>query len=290
MNILLTGHEGYLGSRLRGFLEEQGHTVIGLGRKQDLGSITRAKLDQDQVELVINCAAAADRRNTRYTMGNADEQVNVMAIRQLVQALQGTEIGLLHLSTKDVYGEVYTPEQVTETANRLVPDFTVNEKQPFRPQTIYAKTKLMGEFIAEAHPKTTIVRLSSGYTGQPHRRGNWILHFCRAAHTGASVQINGSGKQLRDPLHIDDLGRLLLLLWEKNAWGFTLNAGGGPTSAFSILEVLEMIKPHLPRTFGPGGDLGYVTDNSLAQKLVGWEPALSFPAELQALMEQVLHE
>jgi CDP-paratose 2-epimerase len=290
MKILLTGHEGYVGTRLHQYLEEQGHTVVGFGRKEDITTITRATLDRNEVELVINCATVMDRVNTVYTVGGADERVNVFGVHQLVQALKGTDIGLLHISTKDVYGEVYTPDHISETSNRLVPAFLVNENQPFQPRTVYAKTKLMGEFIAESHPKTTIVRLSSGYTSQPHRRGNWILHFCRAAKAGNPVQITGSGKQLRDLLHADDLGRLLLLLQEKSAWGHKLNAGGGMANAFSVVEVLDMIDPSLPRKFVAGGDLGYVTDNSLARQLVGWEPTLSFQTELAKLLERLRHE
>jgi CDP-paratose 2-epimerase len=290
MKILLTGHEGYIGSRLYDYLQARGHVVVGFGRQQDINTITRATLDQHAVELVINCATVMDRVNTQYKTGSADERVNVFGVHQLVEALKGTEIGLLHISTKDVYGDVYTPGQMTETATRLVPAFAVNEDQPFRPRTVYAKTKLMGEFIAESHPKTNIIRLSSGYTSRPHARGNWILHFCRAAKAGGPVQITGSGRQLRDPLHADDLGNLLLLLHEKNVWGHKLNAGGGFASAFSVLEVLDMIDPQLPRKFCPGGDLGYVTDNSLAGQLVGWKPACSFQTELRLLVERVRHE
>jgi len=290
MKILLTGHEGYLGSRLREYFEERGHAVMGWGRREDIATLSRATLEKNGIELVVNGATAMDRTNTIYAPDGDDDVVNVEGVRHLVAALKGTSIGLLHISTKDIYGEVYTPEQLTETGNRLEPAFTVNEKQPFRPRTVYAKTKLMGEFIAESHPRTTMVRLSSGYTSQPHRRGNWILHFCRAARKGTPVHINGSGKQLRDPLHADDLGALLLLVHEKNAWGHKINAGGGTASAHSILEVLDLIDPKLPRTFGPGGDLGYITDNSLAKKLTGWEPLRSFPEELRVLMEQVRHE
>ncbi len=290
MKILLTGHEGYLGTRLHDYLSERGHHVIGFGREQDIGTITRDLLDRHEVELVINCAAAMDRIHTVYRLGCLDERVNVEGTRRLVQALAGTEIGLIHISTKDVYGEVYTPNDVEETSDRLIPLFTVNEQQPFRPRTVYAKTKLMGEFVTESHPKTTVIRLSSGYTSQPHRRGNWILHFCRAAKARNPVHIHGSGKQLRDPLHAYDLGSLLLLLHEKNAWGFTLNAGGGMDSACSVLEVLDMIDADLPKDFFPGGDLGYVTDNTFAKKLAGWEPALSFRTELRTLMERIRHE
>jgi CDP-paratose 2-epimerase len=290
MKILLTGHEGYLGSRLAEYFTGRGHKVAGWGREQDICKIDRAAIDRLQPDVVINCATAANRVDTIYAPGGPDEQVNVFGTRALITALRGTDIGLIHISTKDVYGEVYTADDVREEGGRLIPRFTVNEDQPFRPRTIYAKTKLMAEFIVEAYPKTTIIRLSSGYTSQPHRRGNWILHFCRAAKEKRTVRINGSGKQLRDPLHADDLAALLLLIEEKEAWGLKLNAGGGMASVHSIVEVLDLIDPGLPREFCPGGDLGYITDNGLATKLLGWKPGKSFAAELRNLIAQVNRE
>jgi nucleoside-diphosphate-sugar epimerase len=290
MRILLTGHEGYLGSRLTSYLRERGHAVIGLGRREDITTLTRATLDREQIELVLHAAAAANRIDAGYVLDSADERVNVQGTRALVQALHGTEIGLIHISTKDVYGEVYTTADVREDKLRLVPRFTVRESQPFHPATLYAKTKLVAEFIAESHPKTTILRLSTGYTSEPHPRGNWILHFCRAARRGAPIQLHGSGRQLRDPVHADDLGALALLVAERAAWGHTLNVGGGMAGAWSILEVVEMIDPHLARSFSGAGDLGYVSNLSLAQKLTGWQPVLSFPDELRKLMEKVGRE
>jgi CDP-paratose 2-epimerase len=290
MKILLTGHEGYLGSCLHLNFVKRGHVVIGFGREQDITTIDRSILDENQIELVINCATAADRIGTIYNPGGADERVNVFGTRRLVEALKGTGIGLIHISTKDIYGPVYNQRDVTETSTRLIPAFTIDESQPFRPQTVYAKTKLMGEFITESHPKTTVVRLSSGYTTAVHKKGNWILHFCRAAKNGTPVCIQGTGKQLRDPLHVDDLGALLLLIQERNAWGYKLNAGGGLNLSHSIMEVLDMIDPRHPRTFFPGGDWGYVTDNSFAEKLVGWKPQRSLSAEIHTLIKCVRNE
>jgi nucleoside-diphosphate-sugar epimerase len=290
MKILLTGHEGYLGSRLAEYFTERGHEVAGWGRRDDLYTISWAALDRIRPDLVINCATAANRVDTVYQLSSPDEKVNFFGTRALVAAMRARDIGLIHLSTKDVYGEVYTANDVREEGSRLVPRFAINEDQPFRPRTIYAKTKLMAEFIAEAHPKSTIIRLSSGYTSQPHRRGNWILHFCRAAKEKRAVRINGSGKQLRDPLHADDLAALLLLIQEKEAWGLKLNAGGGMASAHSVVEVLDLIDPNRPREFCPGGDLGYITDNGLATKLLGWKPEKSFAGELRKLIAQVNRE
>jgi CDP-paratose 2-epimerase len=287
MNILLTGHEGYLGSRLLQYFRERGHLVIGFGRIQDINTITRAILEENQIQLVVNCATVANRTDLLYTLGDADERVNVFGTRRLVEALKDTALGLIHISTKDVYGSVYTAKDVTETSTRLIPKFTVDERAAFQPATVYAKTKLMGEFIAESHPKTTIIRLSSGYTSQVHKRGNWILNFCRSAKANEPVQIYGSGKQLRDPLHADDLGSLLLLIEGRGVWGYKLNAGGGIESSYSVLEVLDMIDAQHPRSFLPGNDLGYVTNNALAEKLTGWKPTFSLEVELRILLGQL---
>ena len=290
MKILLTGHEGYLGSCLQNYFIQHGHAITGFGRNQDLATITRSHLEENDIQLVVNCATVSNRIENTYNLGGPDERVNVFGIRRLVEVLKDTEIGLIHISTKDIYGEVYGPDDVMETPTRLVPVFTINEETPFRPHTVYAKTKLMAEFIAESHPKTTIIRLSSGYTTHLHKRGNWILHFCRAAKTKSIVRIDGTGKQLRDPLHADDLGALILLIQENNVWGYKLNAGGGLDLSHSILEILDMVDPDLPRSFSPGGDRGYVTDNSLAAQLLKWHPMISLKTELPSLLNQVIHE
>ena len=287
MKILLTGNKGYLGSRLQEYLTARGHAVMGIGRQEDIGKITREMLLEGQIELVVNSATVANRIDRRYAIGGGDEAVNVLGVRNLVYALKSTDIGLIHLSTKDVYGEVYGPDDVREMDGRLMPEFTINERQPFRPGTIYAKTKLMGEFVAESHSKTTILRLSSVYTTYPHTRGNWILHFCRAAKSGSTVWIDGSGKQLRDPLHVDDLGALILQVQAKKAWGLTFNVGGGLKAAYSIIEVLDIINPRLKRETRDGGDHGYVTDIALAKKVCDWEPRFSLPTQLQILKERV---
>ena len=290
MKILLLGHEGYLGSRLREYFYEHGHTVVRFGRQQDICTITASTFVEQAVDLAVNCATVANRTDRLYEIDGRDEEVNLFGARQLILALKGTGIGLVHLSTKDVYGEVYAHNQVQEVGSRLVPGFEIDESQPFRPQTIYAKTKLMAEFVVESYAEATTVRLSSGYTSTPHHRGNWILHFCRAAKAGTAVRINGSGKQLRDPLHADDLGALILAIKAKSAWGLKLNAGGGRDSAYSILEVLQMIDPKVNKEFVPGGDLGYVTNNGLAGSVLGWRPKLSFPTELAELIRRVAHE
>lgn len=288
MKLLIIGHEGYVGAALVSFFERSGHEVRGWGSRDDLLAITREKIEG--TEIVVNCATAADRVNTRYQLEGQDERVNVLGVRQLALALRGTGAKLVHLSTKDIYGDVYQERDVIEEPTRFVPRFEIDDEQPFRPQTVYAKTKLIGELLAESHAETNIVRLSSCYTSEAHKRGNWVLAFCRKAAAGRPVELTGKGKQLRDLLHADDLGKLILKMASVNRWGFKLNAGGGGANAFSILEVLNRINPSLGREFTPGGDFGFVASNRVAAEVFGWHPSISFPEELKRIQAAVALE
>jgi CDP-paratose 2-epimerase len=290
MKILLAGHEGYVGTALQKVFQSQSHEVIGYGRKQDLLSLRPSFLEKNEIGLVVNCATAMDRVGTRYVLGCADEQVNVMGTRNLVDALKDSSIPLVHISTKDVYGSVYSKRDVDEKATRFEPRFEIDDEQPFSPKTVYAKTKLMGEFIAESHPRTNIVRLTSCYTSESHRRGNWVVGFCRSVRDEKKVQISGNGKQLRDLLHANDLGALILKMAESGRWGYSLNAGGGYSNAHSIVEVLDMIDPKAEREFTPGGDYGFVSSNRIAKEVFEWTPKILFQEQVRIINSNIRKE
>ena len=290
MRILITGHEGCLGSGIKAFLEVAGHEVLGWGRRDDLLALTAVALQDRRVEVVVHCAVAMDRVATRYAIGGSDERVNVFGTRRLVEALRGTGIALVHISTKDVYGDIYGPADVVEEPTRYRLRFEVDDAQPFRPATVYAQTKLMSEFIAGGHPRTNVVRLSSCYTSEPHRNGNWVQRFCRSARLGQPVRLAGNGKQLRDLLHVDDLGRLVLRMAETDRWGHALNAGGGPENWHSIVEVLDLIDSTLPREFVSGGDYGFVANNRTAREVFGWTPTILFRDQLPLLQDRMNSE
>jgi CDP-paratose 2-epimerase len=287
VKILITGHEGCLGSGIKAFLEGAGHEVFGWGRRDDLLSITSDALKDRGVEVVVHCAVAMDRIATRYAIGGSDERVNVFGTRQLVQALQGTGVALVHISTKDVYGDIYGPADVVEEPTRYRPGFEVDDSQPFRPATVYAKTKLMSEFIAGGHLRTNVIRLSSCYTTVPHRNGNWVQRFCINARLREPVRLAGNGKQLRDLLHVDDLGRLVLRMAEADRWGHALNAGGGPENLHSVIEVLDQVDASLPREFVAGGDYGFVANNRTARQVFGWAPTILFRDQLPLLLARM---
>jgi len=65
MNILLIGHEGYLGRGLYSFLSKK-NNVIGWGRKQDILSLNQEVIIKNKIDAVVNCATIADKANKTF--------------------------------------------------------------------------------------------------------------------------------------------------------------------------------------------------------------------------------
>ncbi|MDD4859938.1 MAG: NAD-dependent epimerase/dehydratase family protein [Dehalococcoidales bacterium] len=287
MRILLTGHEGYLGAGLMRYFSTH-HEVIGWGKQQDICTLNGSVVKDLKVQAVVNCAAVTERTTNRFEIGAESDRVNVGGIRAIVAALKDKDIKLIHISTKDVFGKVYSAADVTEEKSRYRLKFAVDDRQPFAPLTIYAKSKLISEFIAESHPQSAVIRLSSCYTDYYHHRGSWVVDIMRTLLQGKPVTATGNGKQCRDPLHVDDLGRLMELILKSDQWGIKLNAGGGTANITSILEYIRLINPAAKINAVPGDDYGFAFNNRLAGELFGWKPEISFAGRVPVIKENIL--
>jgi len=288
MKCLIVGHEGYVGSGLTKYFKRRGHDTSGWGRKEDIFSLTPAFFTENRFDVVVNCATAQNRTDQRYNLEGADHRISVKGTEQLVRALQPSATPLVHISTKDVFGEVYGTDDVVERETRLEPKFLIREGQKFSPLSVYAKTKLISEWIAEAHERTNIVRLSTVYTNDHHRNGNWIVKFIEKVSAGEPITITRGGKQVRDPLHVEDLGALIERMVETGKWGVTVHAGGGPSNTVSILEVLHRIDPTVrPQASDQKGDLGFAFSLDRAKEIFDWSPQVRLWDRLPALIDTV---
>jgi CDP-paratose 2-epimerase len=287
LRILLIGNEGYVGVGLQKYFEDQSHNVVGWTRQQDLFSLQSSFFLQNQIDLVVNAAAVMSRSTSVYQSGGLDEKVNFFGVRHLVTELKNSEVPLVHISTKDVYGSVYTDKDTQDEGTRLMPRRAIDDLQPLNPSTLYAMTKLMGEFALTEYPKFNIIRLTSGYTDFSHRRGNWMTAFVQKVLAGETLSLTGSGKQVRDPLHASDLGRLILKMVETNKWGHKVNAGGGILNAISILEFAKLISANASIDFQGIGDHGFISSNRLAKEIFGWEPKINVRDKVNVLIKNI---
>ncbi|MEW6055591.1 MAG: NAD-dependent epimerase/dehydratase family protein [Bdellovibrionota bacterium] len=288
MKILIIGHEGYLGAGLFRAFSRQDHEVLGWSRAQDIASLERDYLIKNQIQAVINCAAVQDRVSSRYLVGSPSDAVNVAGVRHLVEVLRDLPIKLIHFSSKDVYGTPYRLEDLSEEDDRYVPKHLISDCQPFAPETVYAKTKLISEFLVETLELATVVRLSSCYTDFDHYRGHWVIAMIKAMQAGKPVTVTKNGKQFRDLLHVDDLGRLVQIILEGRHGGVKVNAGGGLENTVSLLEFVKLVNPRTQVLYNPeGGDYGFAFKNDLAWERFRWRPEISFHERLPLLLKNI---
>lgn len=282
MRILLAGHEGYVGAGLLAYFRRS-HQVLGWGRKEDLLELDAATLERERIELVVNCAAVIDRETAAFEAGSPSDRVNVGGARRLAELLRGTGIGWFQISTREVFGPVYGPGDVLDGPAGKRPAFLVEDDRPFDPRNAYAKSKLIAELVAESHARCNVIRLSTCYTDLDHPRGGWVLKLIKAALRGEAAPVTADGRQFRDPLHCDDLGRLIEELAARGAYGHKLNAGGGPENVISLRELLELAVPGARVSAQPGGDHGFAFSNRRASEL-GWAPRVRVRERLPVLV------
>lgn len=286
MKILLVGHEGYLGHGLLAYLR-RAHQVVGWDKKEDLFKLDAVTLARENIEVLINLSVAADRASGAYQTDTPGDIVNVGGARHLANILKGSQILWIQFSTREVLGPVYGPRDVTRTKAGLRPKFLVDETFPYAPVNPYGKSKVMAEFISESHPHSDVIRLTTGYTDFNGPGSNWVLALLRKVANGETVSLTRGGQQFRDPVHTDDLGRLIESLHERKVYGEKFHAGGGRKNLISLKEFVRTADPKVKIQNTPGGDYGFAFDSRKALTLTGWEPKILVRTKIPVIVKNI---
>jgi CDP-paratose 2-epimerase len=159
-------------------------------------------------------------------------------------------------------------------------------------RTLYGTTKLAAELLVEEWRGSfglPAVVNRCGVIAGPWQMGkvdqgvftHWMLnhHFCEQL---SYIGYGGSGKQVRDLLHVDDLVDLVAeQLTDPGRWdGKVVNVGGGTEGSLSLLETTELCReitgnevPIPPVEEARQGDVPiYVSDCSRLFELTQWRP------------------
>jgi CDP-paratose 2-epimerase len=150
--------------------------------------------------------------------------------------------------------------------------------------------------------KTIVFRHSSMYGGNQHSTidQGWIGWFCEQALATKNCKLNspftisGSGKQVRDVIHADDITRLYFSAVQNidKLSGQAFNIGGGIENSLSLIELfnflecelnvkLEYIK-HSPRL---SDQLVFVADMDKINKLVNWCPKIDYKEGIRTMLQ-----
>ncbi len=208
MRILLIGAAGQLAQDLLPLLQRRGHEVVPLSHEQlDICSpeaVVR-RMASARPECVIN-TAAFHRVDDCEDQAERAFAVNLLGVRNLAQAAESNGAALAHFSTDYVFGgEKRTP---------------YTEADLPQPLSIYAMSKLAGEFAARRYcSRHFVVRTCGlyGIGGSRSKGGNFVETMLKLAAQKKPIRVVAD--QIVTPTSTADLAERLLPLIESGRYG-----------------------------------------------------------------------
>lgn len=246
MRILLIGAAGQLGQDLLPVLEKGGHKVVPVTHEQleiCSAEVVREAVASAQPQCIIN-TAAFHRVDDCEDQAEKAFAVNVMGVRNLAQAAEHAGAVLVHFSTDYVFGgEARTPYVETDLP---------------QPLSIYAMSKLAGEFAARRYCSRHFVIRTCGLYGMGGSRskgGNFVETMLKLAAQKKTIQVVAD--QIVTPTSTADLAERLAPLIESENYGLYHMTNTGQCSwhefaaeVFRLAKITADLQPTDSQSFG----------------------------------------
>jgi len=181
----------------------------------------------------------------------------------------------------DVNEEIYLTEDLT--------------KGPNDADNMYGWAKLMAEFTLQAYARERGLKAAScryfTVYGPRGVENHAVIAMIARAFVGQNpFEVWGDGTQIRNWTYIDDIVEGTRLAAEKIDDGTAVNLG--TMERVRVLDAAKMVCEYTGhnaeiklRPDMPTGPLNRVADNSLAKKLLGWEPQVKFREGLRRTVD-----
>lgn len=256
MRILLTGHNGYIGTVMATMLLSAGHEVVGLDTnffedcvlgpaelhiqeiKKDIRDI--GLQDIKNFEAVIHLAALSND-----PLGDLEPEltydINLQATVRLARLARDAGVTrFLYSSSCSIYG--------ASSADDLL-----DEEAPLRPITPYAESKVRAENelrkMAEDHFSPIFLRNATAYGFSPRLRGDIVLNNLTAwAYTTNKILIMSDGTPWRPIVHVDDISQAFILCLTAPSdiiHNQAINIGTNLEN-YQVRELAEIVKETVP--------------------------------------------
>jgi len=238
--------------------------------------IINAILDKHKVDAIVHFAAES---HVDRSIANASAFVktNVLGTHTLLECARTHAIPkFFHISTDEVYGSTMKG--------------SFKETDILAPSSPYSASKAGSDLLAHSYFTTynlpVIITRCTNNFGPFQFPEKLIPLFVTNLLEGRKVPVYGTGKNVRDWIHVDDHCRAVEFLLERGNPGEIYNIGG--ENERTNLEITRKILDLLSRddsmieyvTDRPGHDFRYSLDCSKIRAM-GWKPGYSFDEALK---------
>ena len=168
-------------------------------------------------------------------------------------------------------------------------------KPPYDADNLYGWSKLMNELTLQAYcreygMKGASCRYFTVY-GPRGKENHAVIAMIARAFVGENpFEVWGDGNQFRNWTYVDDIVRGTLLAGEKIDDGTAVNLG--TMERVRVIDAVRMVLEYTGhkaeirlRPDMPTGPMNRVADNSLARRLLGWEPQVAFKDGLKRTID-----
>ena len=238
--------------------------------------LVHATLKKNPVDAIIHFAAES-HVDRSITDPSAFVRTNVLGTHTLLEASRNHSVPkFIHISTDETYGSIQSGS------------FT--ETDILAPSSPYSASKAGSDLLALSYFTTyhlpVIVTRCTNNFGPYQFPEKLIPLFITNILEGKKVPVYGTGKNVRDWIHVDDHCRAIEFLLHQGVPGEVYNIGGGneKTNLEITDKILRILKkdPSMIEYVSdrPGHDFRYSLDCSKLMKM-GWRPRYTFETALE---------
>lgn len=284
--VVVTGAYGFLGRHTCRILAREGFRVVGLGHgswhqnEWPLWGLSAWHEDDVTLDALTRCAVGSHalvhmaggssvQASFSNPFGNFERTVSTVAtVLEFIRTVS-PRTKLVYPSSAGVYGNT---EQIP-----------IPESTPTSPVSPYGAYKSLCEQLIRMYARhysvaAFVIRFFSIYGSGLRKQLLWDA-CCKMASGNCSFM--GTGRELRDWLHVEDATRLIRLAIEHASTECPI-VNGGAGVGVSVREILEELAACFPGNIKPtflgtqriGDPIAFVADIKLSREW-GWEPRRS---------------